>query len=118
MDDSQQIKVKQGEIWLADLNPAQGSEQAGFRPVVVLSGNMLNSIMPVVFVAPLTSRIKRFKGNPVLEPDNTNGLKQPSELLVFHFRSISKNRLRERVGKVREETIRTAITTLNDLLKY
>jgi mRNA interferase MazF len=112
------MKVLQGEIWMADLNPAQGSEQAGCRPVVVLSGNMLNSIMPVVFVAPLTSRIKRFKGNPILEPDNMNGLRQPSELLVFHFRSISRNRLREKVGKVRRETVRTAAATLNDLLYY
>ncbi len=112
------IQVRQGDIWMANLNPAKGSEQSGFRPVVILSGNMLNTIMPVVFTAPLTTKIKRFKGNPVIQPDEENGLSQPSELLVFHFRSMSKERLTEKIGHVRNEVITTAVTTLNDLLKY
>ncbi len=110
--------VRQGDIWLANLNPAQGSEQSGFRPVIILSGNMLNTIMPVVFTAPLTTRIKRFKGNPVIQPDQGNGLTQTSELLVFHFRSMSKERLTEKIGTVRKEVLNIAVHTLNDLLKY
>lgn len=60
--------MKQGEIWQANLNPSKGSEQAGFRPVVILSGNLLNQHLPVVITAPLTTRIKNYKGNPVLKP--------------------------------------------------
>ena len=112
------IPVIQGDIWLANLNPAKGSEQSGFRPVVILSGNMLNTIMPVVFAAPLTTKIKRFKGNPVIQPDQDNGLTQTSELLVFHFRSMSKARLTEKIGAVKKEVINTAVNTLNDLLRY
>lgn len=112
------VRVRQGDIWLADLSPVHGQEQAGFRPVVILSGNMLNTIMPVVFTAPLTTKIKRFKGNPVIQPDQDNGLSQTSELLVFHFRSISKERLSERIGTVKKEVIKTAVNTLNDLLTY
>ena len=92
--------MKQGEIWQANLNPAKGSEQAGFRPVVILSGNLMNRHLPVVITAPLTTKLKRYKGNPVLIPSKTNGLNTESELLVFHIRSISKDRLVKKLGHI------------------
>jgi mRNA interferase MazF len=49
--------MKQCEIWLADLNPVRGSEQEGFSPVVIISGNMLNQYLPVVIICPLTSKV-------------------------------------------------------------
>ncbi|HLT80083.1 MAG TPA: type II toxin-antitoxin system PemK/MazF family toxin, partial [Cyclobacteriaceae bacterium] len=67
--------MKQGEIWYANLNPSNGSEQAGFRPVVIVSGNLLNELLPVVIVMPLTTKVKRYKGNPILQPTKSNGLK-------------------------------------------
>jgi mRNA interferase MazF len=110
--------MKQGEIWQADLNPVKGSEQGGFRPVVILSGNLLNLHLPVVITAPLTTRIKNYKGNPVLKPSKANGLKEESELLVFHIRSISKDRLLKKLGKINAEELQQAVKTLDDLLKY
>ena len=110
--------MKQGEIWNANLNPSRGSEQAGFRPVVIISGNMVNAHLPVVVVMPLTSKIKNYKGNPVLVPSKANGLKVRSELLVFHVRSIAKDRLVRRLGMVTERDLSQAIRTLNDILKY
>ena len=110
--------MKQGEIWYANLNPSKGSEQAGIRPVLVISGNMLNQHLPLAIVAPLTTKIKNYKGNPVLLPDKVNGLKQKSEVLIFHIRSISKNRLQEKVGHVDQSIIAEAMKTLNDLLTY
>lgn len=110
--------MRQGEIWYANLNPTKGSEKAGLRPVLVISGNMLNQNLPITIIAPLTSKIKNYKGNPVLTPDKVNGLKQKSEVLIFHVRSISKDRLQEKIGQVDKSTIATAIKTLNDLLTY
>ncbi|HLU89080.1 MAG TPA: type II toxin-antitoxin system PemK/MazF family toxin [Cyclobacteriaceae bacterium] len=110
--------MKQGEIWYADLNPTKGSEQAGFRPVVILSGNLLNEYLPIVIVVPLSSKIKNYKGNPILKPDESNGLKTDSEMLVFHVRSVSKDRLVERLGTVDDAALALATKTLNDLLKY
>ncbi len=110
--------VLQGEIWLADLNPSVGREQSGLRPVVIVSGNMLNKHMPLVFAVPLTTRIKYYKGNPILLPSHENGLSKKSEILVFQVRSISKNRLKERTGKVKRAEIDRMIRTLNDLLTY
>ncbi|HOB85286.1 MAG TPA: type II toxin-antitoxin system PemK/MazF family toxin [Bacteroidales bacterium] len=110
--------MNQGEIWQANLNPYKGSEQGGFRPVVILSGNLLNRHLPVVITAPLTTRIKKYKGNPVLKPSRTNGLSKESELLVFQIRSVSKDRLVEKLGNIDPEELELAIRTLNDLLKY
>jgi len=110
--------VKQGEIWYADLSPVVGREQSGRRPVVITSGNMLNQNLPVVIVMPLTTKIKNYKGNPVLEPSKENGLKQQSEVLVFHVRSVSQDRLVKRVGQVTKAEVNLALKTLNDIMTY
>ncbi|MDO8965454.1 type II toxin-antitoxin system PemK/MazF family toxin [Algoriphagus sp.] len=100
---------------MSDLNPVIGSEQAGRRPVVILSGNLMNKFLQVVITAPLTSKIKNYQGNPILKPSTLNGLKLESELMVFHIRSISKDRLIEKIGEVSKEELKTALATLNDI---
>lgn len=107
--------MRQGEIWMSDLNPVIGSEQAGRRPVVILSGNLMNKFLQVVITAPLTSKIKNYQGNPILTPSPVNGLKLESELMVFHIRSISKDRLIEKIGKISKEELKTALATLQDI---
>ncbi len=110
--------MKQGEIWYADLNPAKGREQAGLRPVVIISGDLLNQHLTTVIVIPLTTKIKKYKGNPVVSPGKTNGFKEESEMLVFHIRSVSKDRLVRKVGSIEPEELNLAVKTLNDILKY
>ena len=110
--------MKQGEIWYATLDPTKGSEQAGYGPVVILSGNMLNQYLQVVITAPLTTKIKNYQGNPVILPNETNGLQEISELRVFQIRSIAKDRLIKRIGKVDKKELSLAISTLNDILRY
>ncbi len=110
--------MKQGEIWFANLNPSKGSEQAGLRPVVILSGNVLNEHLNILIVAPLTTKIKRYKGNPILKPSKVNGLKSESELLIFHIRSVSKERLISKQGNIETVELTSAFKTLNDILKY
>lgn len=107
--------MKQGEIWMSDLNPSVESEQAGRRPVVILSGNLMNKFLQVVITAPLTTKIKNYQGNPILKPSTKNGLKLESELLVFHIRSISKKRLIEKVGEISSDELKMALTTLQDI---
>ena len=84
----------------------------------MLSGNRLNQHLPVAIVAPLTTKVKRYKGNPVLNPSSENGLKSASEILVFHIRSVSQNRLIEKIGVIQKDQLEMAIKTLNDVLKY
>lgn len=110
--------MKQGEIWYADLKPTKGSEQSGLRPVVVISGNLLNQHLSVIIVVPLTTKIKNYKGNPILLPTKTNGIKATSEMLIFHIRSVSKERLVRKTGTIEPEELRRSVKTLNDILKY
>lgn len=108
--------MRQGEIWWTDLIPTQGREQNGRRPVLIISGNLLNRYLDVVIVVPLTTQIKRYKGNPILEPNSKNQLKSTSEALIFHVRSISKDRLLEKIGEIEPEIILEIKDTLQDIL--
>ncbi|MEE4258796.1 MAG: type II toxin-antitoxin system PemK/MazF family toxin [Bacteroidales bacterium] len=110
--------MKQAEIWYADLNQVKGNEQAGYRPVVIISGNALNTYMKIVIACPLTTKIKNYKGNLVLKPTKQNGLDQTSEVLVFHIRSISKNRLVKRIGNISDAELRQVKMGLNEMLRY
>ena len=110
--------MKQGEIWYANLNPSKGSEQAGLRPVVIVSGNLLNQHLSIVLAVPLTTKVKHYKGNPVILPTKSNGLKNESEMLVFHIRSISKDRLTKKLGAVEPDELIQFNKTLNDILRY
>lgn len=110
--------MRQGEIWLVNLNPIRGSEQAEMRPVVIISGNLLNTHASVVIACPLTSKIKNYHGNVILNPNKTNGLKLKSEVLTFHIRSISKDRLTEKVGEITDKEFDQVKECLSDILRY
>lgn len=108
----------QGEIWNVNLDTVKGSEQSGFRPVVILSGNLMNTYLNVIICCPLTTKIKNYKGNVVLEPDKENNLKKTSEVLIFHIRSISKERFIKRIGKIKNSEVQELKNNLNDILRY
>jgi mRNA interferase MazF len=110
--------MKQGEIWYTNLNPVEGSEQAGFRPVVIISGNLLNQYANIVICAPLTTQIKNYHGNLVLTPTSANGLASTSEVLTLHVRSISKSRLKKHVGTISKMELKQIQKCLQELLIY
>ena len=110
--------MKQCEIWYANLNPGKGSEQQGFRPVVIISGNLLNQYLKVVIACPLTTKLKNYKGNVVLEPNADNGLTEKSEIIVFQIRSISKDRLIRKIGAITEKQLSELKLGLDDILRY
>lgn len=110
--------MKQGEIWELYLNPTKGSEQSGRRPAVIISGNMLNTYLQVVIVCPLTTSIKNYKGNLILNPNEINGLEKTSEVLTFHVCSVSKTRLDKKIGKIPLKDVEVIKKTLNDILKF
>ncbi len=109
--------MKQGEIWNVYFDPIKGSEQAGNRPAVIISGNLMNSISDLAIVCPLTSSIKNYKGHPILKPDKLNGLEVPSEVLVFQIRTLSKLRFKKRIGMISVEQLSEIKETLNEILK-
>jgi mRNA interferase MazF len=82
-----------GEIWTADLNPVRGHEQAGQRPVLIVSTDQLNhGPAGVVFVVPLT---RTARTNPFFVPivPPEGGVRRPSYAICTALRSISVERL-------------------------
>jgi mRNA interferase MazF len=110
--------MKQCEIWYANLNPGKGSEQLGFRPVVIVSGNLLNQYLQVVICCPLTTKIKNYKGNIILDPNEKNGLTEKSEIMIFHIHSLSKDRLVKKIGNITESQLNELKLGLDDILRY
>ncbi len=110
--------MRQKEIWLTDLNPVKGSEQSGLRPVVIISGDMLNSLLPIVITCPLTTKVKNMKGNIVLHPNHTNHLESASEILTFHIRSLSKDHLVKKIGTITDQELTQIKQGLDDILRY
>ncbi|TVR39184.1 MAG: type II toxin-antitoxin system PemK/MazF family toxin [Cryomorphaceae bacterium] len=110
--------MRQGEIWYCSLNPVKGSEQAGHRPVVILSGDLMIKCLKVVIVCPLTTSVKNYKGNVVLKSNKANGLKKTSEVLVFHIRSVSKDRLTKCIGKISDSELDEMKKGLGEMLRY
>ena len=110
--------MKQAEIWEMFFNPIKGSEQSGRRPAVIVSGNALNDNLNIIIVCPLTTKIKKFKGNVILKPNLKNKLKKESEVLTFHIRSVSKERLQKKIGIISKAELEQIKKTILDLLKY
>ncbi len=112
------MKIRQKEIWQVYFDPIVGSEQAGNRPAVVISGNTMNEYFNVIIVCPITSKIKNYQGHPILQPNETNGLKKESEIMVFHIRSLSNVRFKKKIGLINDVEFQNIKTTLNKILKY
>jgi len=101
---------------MASLDPVKGSEQAGYRPVLIISGNLLNTHAPIIICCPLTTSIKSYKGNLILSPTKANGLKADSEIMIYQIRSLSKARLIEKIGESGPEAVNFIHKSLNMLL--
>jgi mRNA interferase MazF len=102
----------QWHVFLAALNPVKGSEQAGKRPVLVISREQINQLLPVVNVIPLTSRKSASRiiyPNEVLLPAGTAGLKADSIALCYQIRTLDKSRLEQELGQLDDVRIRQQI---------
>ncbi len=110
--------MKQAEIWDVSFHPTKGSEQAGLRPAVVISGNVMNDNFNLVIVCPLTSVIKNFRSNIILHPNKKNGLTERSELVIFQISAVAKIRLKRKRGSISAEELSTIKSNLNNLLNY
>ena len=105
--------IYQWTIFLASLDPTTGSKQAGRRPVIVVSRERLNQLLPVVNVLPLTSRKAHTRAiypNEVLLPAEMAGLPLDSIVLCYQIRTQDKRRLEQTLGTVQDSDTQAAIT--------
>jgi mRNA interferase MazF len=94
-----------GDVWLVDLNPTRGREQAGSRPALVVSVDPFNQgAAELVIARPITSRSKDIPTHVQVSPPE-GGLTLPSFIKREDIRSISKSRLVRRFGLVSTETM-------------
>ena len=105
-------------IFLADLNPVIGSEQKGRRPVLVISDEDFNQVIPVVTILPITSLKKGrpLYPNEVLIPKGTAGLTADSIILCHQIRTISKDRMIQFSGTVKPQRYRMRYMRLCGLI--
>lgn len=98
------MKIKQFEIWIADLNPRLGTETGKVRPVIVVQTDLLNQAHPSTIICPITTnvhpdaqilRIHLKKGK--------FGLKEDGDIMIDQIRAIDNRRLMRRVGQVGAE---------------
>ena len=89
-----------GDVYLAQLDPTQGSEQAGTRPVVIMSRDAINQSSPVVIVVPTTdlTHKKRIYPSQVVLKAGEGGLDKDSVALGEQIRAINVTRLTTRLG--------------------
>lgn len=99
------MKPSQGEIWVADLNPVRGHEQAGKRPCLIVSVDLFNhGPAGLAVVIPITTRRKGIPFHVEIGPSES-GLKETSFIKCEDIRSISSERLSGRLGTVSTHTL-------------
>ena len=105
-----------GEIWLVDLNPTRGHEQAGKRPGIVVSVDLFNQgPAGLVVILPITTKTR---GIPFHVEINISegGLTKRSFIKCEDIRSIAKERLFKRMSRVSDETMKAVEDRLRILL--
>jgi mRNA interferase MazF len=108
------LNIRRSDIYYADLSPVVGSEQGGIRPVLIVQNNVGNRFSPTVIAAAITSR--QSKANlPTHIPINSgsSGLAKDSVVLLEQIRTIDKQRLREKTGRLSETDIKRLNNALN-----
>jgi mRNA interferase MazF len=99
-------RLVRGGVWLANLNPTQGSEQAGIRPIIIFQSNVVSQFSTTVIAIPLTTNQRRAVLPICLAIEQGDGgLAQASVALCFQMRVLDKTRLLKRLGQLRAETI-------------
>lgn len=92
--------MQRGEIWLVNLDPTIGSEIRKTRPAVIVSSDLVG-ILPVKVIVPFTEWKERYAQAPwmvKIDPDEQNGLNKSSAADALQIRSVSQQRLAQRLG--------------------
>jgi mRNA interferase MazF len=94
------MKIKQFEIWTADLNPQIGTEPGKIRPVLIIQTDLINSTHPSTVICPITTNV--VKGSEILRVHIKKGIanvQKPSDLMIDQIRAIDNKRLLKKIGE-------------------
>lgn len=108
-------RILRGDIYWADLNPVRGREQAGLRPVLILSHEVFNSRSETVIAMAITSQPQR-AGFPLTLPLPPEALPKSSWLKISQIRTISVHRLGKKIAVLDPEAVGQAVDGLLELI--
>lgn len=103
-----------GDIHWVEFPPANGREQQGRRPAIVVQDDRYAGSLPTTMVVPLSTAIRalRFAGTTTISASIESGLRQDSVALVFQFRAIDRGRVKERLGRISDDEVKAAFDEL------
>jgi mRNA interferase MazF len=107
--------ILRGDIVWANLDPAVGNEQASKRPVLILSHNVFNENSGTVIAVALTGKEQQ-AGFPLTLEINSKNLHKKSWIKISQIRTLSINRLGEKITRIKEEELVQVIDGLNEII--
>ncbi len=110
--DANNLEIKRGDVFFADLSPTVGSEQGGKRPVVVIQNNIGNRFSPTVIVASVTTKLSKAKLPTHIEVTKEMGFEEDSLILLEQIRTIDKKRLTKQLTHLNESVMKKVNTAL------
>ncbi|MBI1956328.1 MAG: type II toxin-antitoxin system PemK/MazF family toxin [Acidobacteria bacterium] len=108
-------RILRGDIYWADLNPVRGSEQAGSRPVVILSHDVFNQRSGTVIAVAITSQPQR-AGFPLTLELRSPRLPKRSWVKISQIRTLAVERLGKKIGTVTTEELEQIVEGLQEIL--
>ena len=108
-------RILRGEVYWADLNPVRGREQAGLRPVLILSHDLFNRKSETVIAMAITSQ-PQGAGFPLTLALPSEVLPKPSWVKISQIRTISVDRLGKKIAVLDTETLGQLIDGLLELV--
>ncbi len=108
-------RILRGDIRWADLNPVRGREQAGLRPVLILSHDIFNERSGTVIAIAITSQPQKAGFPLTLELKSAN-LPKKSWIKISQIRTLSVERIGKVIGKASLEELDQAIEGLNEII--
>ena len=100
------MKLKQYDIWIADLNPRFGTETGKTRPVVIVQTDLLNKYHPSTIICPITTNVNL--DAEILRVHLSKGsskLKEDCDIMIDQVRAIDNKRLLKKIGELNQEQI-------------
>ena len=107
--------ILRGEIWWADLNPVRRREQAGVRPVLIISHDIFNLRSGTVIALAITSQPPS-AGFPLTMEITSAVLPKRSWVKMSQIRTLSVDRLSNRLGQITPEELDEVIEGLNEIV--
>ena len=108
-------RILRGEVRWADLNPVRGREQAGRRPVLVLSHDVFNERSGTVIAVAQTSQEPR-AGFPLTLESKASGLTKRSWIKISQIRTLSVDRVSQRIARASDKELARVVDGLNEII--